>query len=43
MEFCNGASLINVPNREQMELMQRFYDWKRGETERERAGKNSSK
>ena len=33
MQFSNGASLIMVPNREQIEFVERFYKWKREETE----------
>ncbi len=34
MQFSNGASLIKVPNREQIDFIDRFYQWKREETER---------
>lgn len=37
MQFSNGASLIMVPNREQLDFVGRFYQWKREETERMRA------
>ncbi len=36
MQFSNGASLIMVPNREQIDFVDRFYRTKRDETERER-------
>ena len=36
MQFSNGASLIMVPNRENLEFIERFYQWKRGETEKQR-------
>ena len=34
MQFSNGASLIMVPNREQIDFIDRFYQDKREETER---------
>jgi para-nitrobenzyl esterase len=37
MQFSNGASLITVPNREQINFIDRFYKAKREETERQRA------
>ena len=36
MQFSNGASLIMRPNREQVDFVDRFYRWKREETEKER-------
>ena len=36
MQFSNGASLIMVPNREQIDFVDRFYKWKREETEKMR-------
>lgn len=36
MRFSNGASLIMLPNREQIDFVDRFYRWVREETERER-------
>ena len=36
MQFSNGASLIMVPNREQIDFIDRFYQWKREETEAQR-------
>jgi para-nitrobenzyl esterase len=36
MQFSNGASLITVPNREQINFIDRFYKAKREETEQER-------
>jgi para-nitrobenzyl esterase len=36
MQFSNGASLIMLPNREQIDFVDRFYRWVREETERER-------
>ena len=36
MQFSNGASLISVPNREQIEFVDRFYRWKREQTESQR-------
>ena len=36
MQFANGASLIMRPNREQVDFVDRFYRWKREETEKER-------
>ena len=36
MQFSNGASLIMVPNRENLDFIERFYQWKRGETEKQR-------
>ena len=36
MQFSNGASLIMVPNRECIDLIDRFFKSKREETERER-------
>jgi para-nitrobenzyl esterase len=36
MQFSNGASLIMVPNREQIDFVDRFYRAKRDETERQR-------
>ena len=38
MQFSNGASLIMRPNREQVDFVDRFYRWKREETEKERQG-----
>ena len=35
MQFSNGASLIMVPNRDKIDFIERFYQWKRQETERE--------
>ena len=37
MQFSNGASLIMVPNRDQINFIDRFYKAKREETERQRA------
>jgi len=39
MQFSNGASLIMVPNREQIDFVDRYYKWKREETERQRSQK----
>lgn len=36
MQFSNGASLITVPNREKIEFVDRFYQWVRSETEKQR-------
>ena len=36
MQFSNGASLIMVPNREQIDVIDRIYKWKREETESKR-------
>ena len=36
MQFANGASLINVPNREQIDFVDRFYQHKRELTESQR-------
>ena len=36
MQFSNGASLIMVPNREQLNFVDRFYKAKREETEQQR-------
>ena len=36
MQFSNGASLITVPNREQIDFVDRFYKAKREETEKQR-------
>ncbi len=36
MQFSNGASLIMVPNREQIDFVDRFYHFQRQETERGR-------
>ena len=36
MQFANGASLIMVPNRDKIDFLERFFKWKREETERER-------
>ena len=36
MQFSNGASLITLPNREQIEFVDRFYQWVRSETEKQR-------
>ena len=36
MQFCNGASLVSVPNREQIDFIDRFYKQKREETESQR-------
>ena len=36
MQFSNGASLINVPNREQIDFIERFYKQKREQTEAQR-------
>ena len=36
MQFSNGASLITVPNRDQIEFIDRFYRFQREETERAR-------
>ena len=36
MQFSNGASLIMRPNREQVDFIDRFYRWKREETEAQR-------
>jgi para-nitrobenzyl esterase len=36
MQFSNGASLIMLPNREQIEFVDRFYQWVRSETEKQR-------
>ena len=36
MQFSNGASLITVPNREQINFIGRFYQSKREETESQR-------
>jgi para-nitrobenzyl esterase len=33
MQFSNGASLIMLPNREQIDFVDRFYKAKRKETE----------
>ena len=38
MQFSNGAALIMVPNREQIDFVDRFYQWKREEMENERKG-----
>ena len=37
MQFSNGAALIMVPNREQINFVDRFYRSKREETEKQRA------
>ncbi|MBR5060555.1 MAG: carboxylesterase family protein [Prevotella sp.] len=36
MQFSNGASLIMVPNRDKIDFVNRFFEWKRLETESER-------
>ena len=36
MQFCNGASLISVPNREQIDFVDRFYRMRREQTENQR-------
>ena len=36
MQFSNGASLIMVPNRKQIDFVDRFYRAKRAETEGQR-------
>ena len=36
MQFSNGASLIMLPNHEQIEFVDRFYQWVRSETEKQR-------
>ena len=36
MQFSYGASLIMLPNREQIDFVDRYYQWKRQETENER-------
>ena len=36
MQFSNGASLINVPNREQIDFVDRYYRAKREEVEANR-------
>jgi para-nitrobenzyl esterase len=36
MQFSNGASLIMVPNREQINFIDRFFQKKRAETESQR-------
>ena len=36
MQFSNGASLITVPNREQIDFIDKFYRFQREETERMR-------
>jgi para-nitrobenzyl esterase len=36
MQFSNGASLIMVPNRQQIDFVDRFYKAKREETESQR-------
>jgi para-nitrobenzyl esterase len=36
MQFSNGASLITVPNREQIDFVDRYYRAKRDETENAR-------
>ena len=36
MQFSNGASLVTVPNREQINFIDRFYRFQRQETERAR-------
>jgi len=36
MQFSNGASLIMVPNRKQIDFVDRFYKAKRKETEGQR-------
>ena len=36
MQFSNGASLISVPNREQIDFVDRFMKWKREQTESQR-------
>ena len=36
MQFSNGASLIMLPNREKIEFVDRFYQWVRSETEKQR-------
>ena len=36
MQFSNGASLIMVPNRQQIDFVDRFYKAKREETEQQR-------
>jgi para-nitrobenzyl esterase len=36
MQFSNGASLIMVPNRKQIDFVDRFYKAKREETEGQR-------
>ncbi len=36
MQFSNGATLITVPNREQIDFVDRFYKAKREETEKSR-------
>lgn len=36
MQFCNGASLIMVPNRTQIDFIDRFYRYQREQTEKAR-------
>ena len=36
MQFSNGGSLIMVPNRDKLDFIDRFYKWKREETEKQR-------
>ena len=36
MQFANGASLIMRPNREQVDFIDRYFKFKREETEKER-------
>ncbi len=36
MQFANGASLIMRPNKEQIDFVDRYYRWKREQTEKER-------
>jgi para-nitrobenzyl esterase len=36
MQFSYGASLIMMPNREQIGFVDRFYRWKREQSEQER-------
>ena len=42
MQFSNGASLINVPNREQIDFVDRFFEWQRERTEGERGIKSTT-
>ena len=42
MQFSNGASLINVPNREQIDFVDRFFEWQRERTEGERGVKSTT-
>ncbi len=37
MQFSNGASLIMRPHRDQIDFIDRFYRWKREQTEQERS------